>query len=165
MYKNIAIVLLACCCIFLVVNQRMERGEWENRSVGAPVYGGLIALRDVLPPDEYRNVVVPALQQAAAEGRMTYRQLAELDDKLKNLGQQAFDAAQQARPQEALAKAWENTKQGASQLGGEVGRNMRDALDELARMLEEATRREPQPAPSAPTPTPQPVDPMAPAQI
>lgn len=44
MYKNIAIVLLACCCIFLVVNQRMERSDWENRSVGAPVYGGLIAL-------------------------------------------------------------------------------------------------------------------------
>lgn len=165
MYKNIAIVLLACCCIFLVVNQRLERRDWENGNVSAAVYGGLIALRDVLPPEEYRQVVLPVLQQASAEGRLTWRQLGELDAKLKDLGRQALDAAQKTRPQEALAKAWENTRQGAANLGGEVGRNMREALDQLGQMLDEATRREARPAPSTPAPAPQAADPMAPAQI
>lgn len=162
MYKNIAIVLLACCCIYLVVSQRMERNAWQERPLGAAAYGGLIALRDVLPPAEYQKEVVPFLERAASEGHATYRQLSELDDKLRDLGNQALDAARKARPQEELAKAWENAKQGASSLGGEVSRNMRDMLDQLGRMMEEHTR----PVPSTPAPpAPHPADPSAPAQI
>ena len=163
MYKNIAIVLLACCCIFLVINQRVEMKDLQNRSLSAADYGGLIALRDVLSPEEYQTLVVPFLQQAATEGRATYRQLAELDGKLRDMGRQALDAAQKARPQEELAKAWENAKQGASNLGGEVSRSMREALNELSRRVDEMARRSDPAAP--PAPAPQPADPMAPAQI
>ena len=97
MYKNIAIVLLACCCIYLVVSQRMERNAWEERPLGAAAYGGLIALRDVLPPAEYQKEVVPFLERAAAEGHASYRQLQDLDDKLRDLGNQALEAARKAR--------------------------------------------------------------------
>ena len=161
MYKNIAIVLWACCCIYLVVSQRMERNAWEERPLGAAAYGGLIALRDVLPPAEYQKEVVPFLERAAAEGHASYRQLQDLDDKLRDLGNQALEAARKARPQEELAKAWENAKQGASNLGDEVSRNMRDMLDQLSRMIDQAER----PAPSSPVPASPPPHPSAPAQI
>lgn len=161
MYKNIAIALLACCCLYLAVAQRMERNAWEERPIGAAVYGGLVALRDVLPPEVYREQVLPFLERAAAEGHATYGQLRQLNDILHDVGRQALDAAAKTRPQEALNEAWENAKRGASNLGGEVGRNMRDALDQMGRMLDEATRREPAPR----APAPRPAEPSAPAQI
>ena len=80
---------------------------------------------------------------------------------MRDLGNQALEAARKARPQEELAKAWENAKQGASNLGDEVSRNMRDMLDQLSRMIDQAER----PAPSSPVPASPPPHPSAPAQI
>lgn len=148
MYKNIAIVLLACCCIYLVISQRMERGAWEERPLDAAAYGGLIALRDALPPAEYQKVLVPFLERAASEGHVSYRQLRELEAALPDLGTQVLEAARRARPQEELAKAWENARQGASNLGDELNRTMRDMLDQLNRMVDKAGR----PGRSAPAP-------------
>lgn len=140
MYKNIAIVLLACCCIYLVVNQRMERNAWEDRPLDASAYGCLIALRDVLPPAEYQKVVVPFLERAASEGHVSYRHLREMEAALPDLGGQTLEAARRTRPQEELARAWENARQGASNLGDELSRAMRDMLDQLSRMTDKAGR-------------------------
>lgn len=162
MYKNMAIVLLACCCIYLVVSQRMERNAWEERPLDAAAYGGLIALRDVLPAAEYQKEVAPLLERAAAEGHISYRQLRDLDEKLPDVGRQALDAARKARPGEELAKAWEDARQGAAHLGDEVSRNMRDMLEQLSRMVDKVDRSAPS-SPSVPAPRPEGSD--APAQI
>lgn len=136
MYKNIAIVLLACCCIYLVISQRMERDAWEDRPLDAAACGALIALRDVLPPAEYRKVIVPFLERAVSEGHVSYRQLRELKDSLPDLGNQILEAARKTRPQDELARAWENARQGASSLGDELGRTMRDMLEQWNRMMD-----------------------------
>ncbi|MCH5276741.1 MAG: hypothetical protein J1E80_02780 [Desulfovibrionaceae bacterium] len=140
MYKNIAIVLLACCCIYLVINQRMERGAWEERPLDASAYGSLIALRDVLPPAEYQKRIVPFLERAASGERVSYRQLKELEAALPDLGGLTLEAARRTRPQEELARAWENARQGASSLGDELNRTMRDMLDQLNRMVDKSGR-------------------------
>ena len=150
MYKNIAIILLACCCIFLLISQRLEIKELQEHSITVADYGGLIALRDVLPPEEYEKVIVPFLEQAAKDGNAAWSQLLELEGELSGIEQQAVEAAKKIRPQEELAKLWESAKQGASDLGSEVNRNMREAVREFSRMLDEAVNEPPSPVPSSP---------------
>ena len=140
MYKNIAIALLACCCIYLVISQRMERRAWEEQSLDIAAYGCLIALRDVLPPAEYQKLVVPFLERAASGEHVSYCQLRELEASLPDLGSQTLEAARRVRPQEELVRAWDNAKQGASSLGDELNRTMRDMLDQLNRMVDRAGR-------------------------
>lgn len=140
MYKNIAIVLLACCCICLVIHQRMERSAWEERSLDVSAYGSLIALRDVLPPAEYQKRIVPFLERASSGQPVSYRQLRELEAALPDLGSQTLEAARRARPQEELARAWDNARLGAANLGDELSRAMHDMLDQLNRMVDRAGR-------------------------
>ena len=69
MFKNIVIAVLAAACIFLVVNQRMERAARGEEEISPAEYGGLAALRDVIPAEEYRAKVLPLLQEALKDGR------------------------------------------------------------------------------------------------
>lgn len=85
MFKNIVIAVLAACCIFLVVNQRMERAARGEEEISPAEYGGLAALRDVIPAEEYRAKVLPLLQEALKDGKMTRDQLAALGAKLGDL--------------------------------------------------------------------------------
>ena len=52
MFKNIVIAVLAACCIFLVVNQRIQRAARGEEEISPAEYGGLAALRDVIPAEQ-----------------------------------------------------------------------------------------------------------------
>lgn len=146
MFKNIVIAVLAACCIFLVVNQRMERAAWSNEEISPADYGGLAALRDVIPAEEYREKVLPLLQEAFKGGKMTREQLVELGTKLGNLGAQTLAAVEKERPQDKIVKAWNDAlagaREGAADFGASFSRQMNEALRELGETWNSMTRKD-----------------------
>ena len=146
MFKNIVIAVLAACCIFLVVNQRMERAAWGEEEISPAEYGGLAALRDVLPAEEYREKILPLLREALKDGKMTRDQLAALGAKLGDLGTQTLAAMEKERPQDKLAKAWNDAltgaKEGAADFGASFSRQMNEALRELGETWNSMTRKD-----------------------
>ena len=145
MFKNIVIAVLAACCIFLVVNQRMERAAWSEEEIGPAEYGGLAALRDVIPAEEYREKVLPLLQEALKSGKMTRGQLVELGKKLGGLGSQTLAAVERERPQDKIARAWNDAlagaREGAADFGASFSRQMNEAMRELGETWNSMTRK------------------------
>ena len=131
MFKNIVIAVLAACCIFLVVNQRMERAARGEEEISPAEYGGLAALRDVIPAEEYRAKVLPLLQEALKDGKMTRDQLAALGAKLGDLGTQTLAAVERERPQD-----------GAADCGASFSRQMNEAMRELGETWNSMTRKD-----------------------
>ncbi len=146
MFKNIVIAVLAACCIFLVVNQRMERAARGEAEISPAEYGGLAALRDVIPAEEYRAKVLPLLQEALKDGKMTRDQLAALGAKLGDLGTQTLAAVERERPQDKFVKAWNDAltgaKEGAADFGASFSRQMNEAMRELGETWNSMTRKD-----------------------
>lgn len=146
MFKNIVIAVLAASCIFLALNQRMERAAWGEEEIGPAEYGGLAALRDVIPAEEYREKVLPFLREALKGGKMTRNQLAALGAKLGDLGAQTLAAAGRERPQDAILNAWNEVlagaREGAADFGAAFGRQMNEALRELGETWNSMTGRD-----------------------
>lgn len=171
MTRNILIGLLLLCCVLLSMGQYTQSRSLRNLDDGtiSPAdYGGLIALQDVLPAETYEKEVLPLLQKAREGGVVTVRELRDLGSRLPDLGRQTLEAAERPRPVDALNRAWENTRQGASDLGERLGRGMNDALNELSRMMDEAVRsgRSDRPAPPVPGgPQSEKVEPGQPVEI
>ena len=86
MFKNIVIAVLAACCIFLVLNQRMERVAWGEGEISPAEYGGLAALRDIFPPDEYRDRVLPLLRGAFQDGKISRDRLRGSGNRIEGAG-------------------------------------------------------------------------------
>lgn len=152
MVKNIVIVVLAACCIFLAANQRMERAAWNGEEISPADYGGLAALRDVIPAEEYREKVLPLLREALKGGKMTREQLAALGTKLGNLGSQTLAAVEKERPQDKIVKAWNDAlagaREGAADFGASFSRQMDEAMRGLGETWNSMTGKDP--APQAP---------------
>ena len=146
MFKNIVIAVLAACCIFLVVNQRMERAARGEEEISPAEYGGLAALRDGIPAEEYRAKVLPLLQEALKDGKMTRDQLAALGAKLGDLGTQTLAAVERERPQDKFVKAWNDAltgaKEGAADFGASFSRQMNEAMRELGETWNSMTRKD-----------------------
>ena len=108
-------------------------------------YGGLAALRDVIPAEEYREKVLPLLQEALKSGKMTRGQLVELGKKLGGLGSQTLAAVERERPQDKIARAWNDAlagaREGAADFGASFSRQMNEAMRELGETWNSMTRK------------------------
>ncbi len=134
-------VLVAVCLAAILAFGVAKNSRLQDTEISAPMYGGVLALRDILTPDEYQKIVVPFLEKALEDGKMTYAELRALDETIaasvSGLGSRVLTVAKTMRPQDALAKAWQDARDGAASLGGDLSRNMRDAMDALNRVFDE----------------------------
>jgi len=154
MSKNMIIAVLAACCLFLAVGLYDQRGEvlamqaQSSQAIDPAAYGGLVALRDILPAETFQKEVLPVLQKAREGIPVTEVDLQALSQRLPQLPMQALAAAEAERTKDKLSRIWDQTTEGASELGSQIGRSMEEMLDGLTRMLE----KEPV-APQADAPT------------
>lgn len=149
--KNIVIACLALLCVLFLVAWQAERSSVNNRPLSATEYGCLLSMREVLPPEQFKAEVLPLLQSAAAGKPVTFGQLEALNGRLGDISKHVLALAEKKSPQEELAKAWEDTKQNATQLSEQFGREMNNMLNELSDMLPGKGKESPQ-APSQPAP-------------
>ena len=155
MFKNIVIAVLAACCIFLVLNQRMERVAWGEGEISPAEYGGLAALRDIFPPDGYRDRVLPLLRGAFQDGKISRDRLAALGTELKELGARTLSVLEKERAQDKFVRAWNDAlsgaKEGAECFSESFCRQLGGAMRELGETWNDMTGKNAPQAPSSST--------------
>ena len=78
-------------------------------------------------------------------GKMTRGQLVELGKKLGGLGSQTLAAVERERPQDKIARAWNDAlagaREGAADFGASFSRQMNEAMRELGETWNSMTRK------------------------
>ena len=148
MFRNVVIVALAAACVFLAVSRYMEKKAWEEAEISPAEYGGLLALRELYSPGDYREKVLPLLRDAFVDGKVTRACLDELGKRLRGAGERTLDALKEDRARDRVARAWDDAREGAAELGETLGRRMEEAMRGLGDAVEGLTpKRAPEPAP------------------
>ena len=86
MFRNIMIVLLAAACIALGANQYRQAVLRDGEEISAGEYGGLLALRNLYSAKDYQEKVLPLVEEAFVEGKVTRERMRVLGAKLNGLG-------------------------------------------------------------------------------
>ena len=137
MIRNIVIVLLAAACIALGVNQYREASLRDSEEISAAEYGGLLALRDLYSPRDYRERVLPLVEEAFVDGKVTRQRMRVLGEKLNGLGSRALEQLKKSDARSKVSRAWDDAKDSAANLGEKLGRKMDDAMRDLGETLDD----------------------------
>ena len=129
MLRNVIIAVLASGMLFFAVEGYAEQPGWGDEEISVAEYGGLLALRDLFPSDEYRSRVLPLLREAFVDGRVTRSRLQTLNRKLNDVGARTLKALEEERTRDKMSRAWDSAKGGAAALGESFGEAMRDFGD------------------------------------
>ncbi len=156
MSKNILIAVLAFALCFLAIGGVAHLRTLENTEIDPTAYVGLVTMRDFLPPETYKNTVLPFLQEAMKDGKITRKELSTLHEQLNTatasqggLGAIALEKANQETMQEKIQRYWQEGAQTARDWKDDLGHSLSRFFDHL---LEEPA---PVPAPHKQTPAPQ----------
>ncbi|HJD97764.1 hypothetical protein [Mailhella massiliensis] len=136
MIRNLMIVLLAAACIALGVNQYREASLRDSEEISAAEYGGLLALRSLYNARDYQERVLPLVEEAFVDGKVTRERMRALGEKLSGLGSRTLEQLKKSDARSKVARAWDDAKDSAADLGEKLGRKMDDAMRELGDTLE-----------------------------
>ena len=141
MLKNIVMAALAGMLFAPLTGTACAADE----EISAAEYGGLAALRDIIPADQFRKDVLPLLREALKDGKMTRSELEAFSAKLPDLGRQTLASLEKERPQDRLVRAWDETledvSKGAANFGEALSREMGNAMRDLEDSLKGMTAK------------------------
>jgi len=138
---TLCIVLVCAAVLALSLWQRHQNGE-----VSAATYGALYSLRR-LDPDLFREKLLPELEKAMTDGRLTRGELRAIEARIGSLGP-AFLQAAKASPLEeqfsqSLREAEQKAKEAGRGLGDSLGKALNDAMDFMLRKADELSKKIP----------------------
>lgn len=162
MSKNtIVIAINAVLVLLLLAGLVSTRKALQEMAVSPGEYGGLLALREVLAPADYQNIVMPYLEKAAKGQSLTRADMQAIASQLPQLPQQLYDLA--AKPSlssnlnqaldsvknnaeswsEDLRQSLDAARNSAGELGAEVGEALKEGLDTLRQDLDDLLNKMP----------------------
>ena len=137
MFRNIMIVLLAAACIALGANQYRQAVLRDGEEISAGEYGGLLALRNLYSAKDYQDKVLPLVEEAFVEGKVTRERMRVLGAKLNGLGGRTLEQMKKADAMSKVSRAWDDARDSAANLGEKLGRKMDDAMRDLGETLDD----------------------------
>ena len=137
MFRNIMIVLLAAACIALGANQYRQAVLRDGEEISAGEYGGLLALRNLYSAKDYQEKVLPLVEEAVVEGKVTRERMRVLGAKLNGLGGRTLEQMKKADAMSKVSRAWDDARDSAANLGEKLGRKMDDAMRDLGETLDD----------------------------
>ena len=137
MFRNIMIVLLAAACIALGANQFRQAVLRDGEEISAGEYGGLLALRNLYSAKDYQKKVLPLVEEAFVEGKITRERMRVLGAKLNGLGGRTLEQMKKADARSRVSRAWDDARDSAADLGEKLGRKMDDAMRDLGETLDD----------------------------
>ena len=137
MFRNIMIVLLAAACIALGANQYRQAVLRDGEEISAGEYGGLLALRNLYSAKDYQEKVLPLVEEAFVEGKVTRERMRVLGAKLNGLGGRTLEQMKTADAMSKVSRAWDDARDSAANLGEKLGRKMDDAMRDLGETLDD----------------------------
>ena len=137
MFRNIIIVLLAAACIALGANQYRQAVLRDGEEISAGEYGGLLALRNLYSAKDYQEKVLPLVEEAFVEGKVTRERMRVLGAKLNGLGGRTLEQMKKADAMSKVSRAWDDARDSAANLGEKLGRKMDDAMRDLGETLDD----------------------------
>lgn len=137
MFKNVMIVLLAAACIALGVNQYRMASLRDNEEISAAEYGGLPGLRSLYPAKDYQEKVLPLIEDAFVDGKVTRERMRTLGEKLNGLGGRTLELMKKPDVRSRVSRAWDDARDSAVNLGEKLGRKMDDAMRDLGETLDD----------------------------
>ena len=137
MFRNIMIVLLAAACIALGANQYRQAVLRDGKEISAGEYGGLLALRNLYSAKDYQEKVLPLVEEAFVEGKVTRERMRVLGAKLNGLGGRTLEQMKKADAMSKVSRAWDDARDSAANLGEKLGRKMDDAMRDLGETLDD----------------------------
>lgn len=144
--------LIITACLVIVCSAVLAASLWQRRQSSelSPMeYGSLYALRR-MEPEFFKEKLLPELEKALADGRLTHGELRAIEAKVGSVGamfmkaikERSFDEELGASLREAEKKARETGRS----LGDTLGKAFNDAMEYMLRKSEELSRQIP-PAP------------------
>ena len=127
-------IVLACAVVLAATLWR----RYQNSEVSAVEYGALYSLHR-MDPDLFREKLLPELEKALADGRLTRAELRAIQARVNNLGAAFLKAAQAPSPQddglfgENLRESEKKAREAGRGLGDTLGRVFNEALDQMLR--------------------------------
>ncbi len=155
MSKNILIAVLAFALCFAAIAGVAHVRTLENAEIDPATYMGFVTMRDVLPPDIYKQTVLPFLQEALQDGKITRKEMASLHEKLNaatgGLGALTLEKASQETMEEKMQRYWDEGAAAAKDWKNGLGHSVDRFFDFLLQdpAPQQAPRQNPQPAPQA----------------
>lgn len=129
MVRNVMVAALALGMLLVAAGAHAGEIAWGDEEISPAEYGGLLALREIFPSDEYRSRVLPLLREAFVDGKVTKRRLHILGEKLGDVGARTLKALEEERTRDKMSRAWDSAREGAAALGDSLGDAMRDIGD------------------------------------
>lgn len=153
MSKNLLIAVLAFALCFLAIAGVALMRTLENAEVDPTVYVGLVTMRDFLPPETYKNTVLPFLEEAMQDNKITRKEMATLHERLNaatgGLGAITMEKAAQETMQEKMQRYWSEGAQTARDWKDDLGHSLSRFFDYL---MEEPAPMHPNGQPMPPQP-------------
>jgi len=144
-------------CIFLVCASVLAIPLWQryqDSEISVLEYGSLYSLRR-LDPDLFRDKLLPELEKAMADGRLTRGELRAIEAKIGSLGPAFLEAAKASPLEEqfgaGLREAEKKAAEAGRSLGDSLGKALDGAMDYMLRKSEELSKQIPS-VPSRPEP-------------
>ena len=135
--KKLMKSLLAAACIALGANQYRQAVLRDGEEISAGEYGGLLALRNLYSAKDYQEKVLPLVEEAFVEGKVTRERMRVLGAKLNGLGGRTLEQMKKADAMSKVSRAWDDARDSAANLGEKLGRKMDDAMRDLGETLDD----------------------------
>ena len=133
--RNVSLTLCIVLVCAVVLAAALWR-RWQNSEVSAAEYGALYSLRR-MDPDLFREKLLPELEKAMADGRLTRGELRGVQARVGSLGPAFLKAAQSSPLEEqfgeSLSEAEKKAKEAGRSLGDSLGKAFNDVLDHMLR--------------------------------
>ena len=120
--------------------------RWLDSEVSPAEYGGLYALRR-MDPEVFKAKLLPELEKALGDNRLTRSELRAIEAKIGNLGGLFLKAAKERSLDEqlgdSLRDAEAKAKETGRSLGDTMGKALNEAMDYMLRKSEEFSKKLP----------------------
>ena len=129
--------LIAVCasCAIVAVLAFWGWQRWLDTEVSLTEYGALNSLRR-MDPVAFKERVLPELEKALADGRLTNKELSEINAKTSGYGTTALAAYQKNSWDEELNENLAEAQRKGAEAGRDIGETMNKAMDELSGFIQ-----------------------------
>ncbi len=141
-------VCLACTLVALAAGWTWQR--WLNTEISPAQYGALYGLRR-MDPAFFREKLLPGLEAALADGKLTNGELRDITANAAGLGRVALEAYATPSLDEKLSESLEGARRKGEEAGRSLGDTLGRALDDLSGFIQRksdeltAPREKPEP--------------------
>lgn len=151
------VVAVCCSCAIFAALAGWGWQRWLSSEISPAEYGSLYALRR-MAPEMFTEKLLPELEKAMADKRITQRELRAINARTGNMGPLFLQAVKERsfdeQLSESLRDAERKTRETGRNLGDALGKVLDDAMDYMIRQSEEFAKKfpaEPKEQPESPS--------------